>query len=184
MNSLKCIRLFWVGITSVLLSGCAAFQTSTTQNLPLVTSDAPPPEKAMIVVDGSSSWAGMFKLYAVKLYDNKVFVGKVGPHGKMAWLRDPGPMDISIQGVIGRRTTAEAGKTYHYKIDGTGLIYSVMGPGTAFNYANQQQSSGDPGNTSDDILKKARDQYQQEQLQRTIQDAGRFRQQYDNSMKR
>ena len=94
-------------------------------------------------------------------------------------------MDVSIQGVIGRRLTAVAGETYRYKINcNSGLTYSVDGPGTAFNYVAQQQSPQEVANPSQSLYESIQNQRNQEQIQKTIQDAARFREQYDKSMKR
>ncbi len=101
------------------------------------------PDKALITVEGSESFGGMVKLYAVKIFDNKTFVGKVGPHGKLVWLRSTGPMVISlgaacngIDSCIGRRITVKAGEKYHFKVQcNSDLGYSLEGPGSAAKYA-------------------------------------------------
>jgi len=122
-------------LAGMILSGCSTFQTSTSQSLPVAAGEKPVSGKALILVDGSDSWGGIFKLYAVKIYDNKTFVGKVGPHGKLAWERNPGSMNVSIESLIGRTVAVKAGGTYRYRINCNGaLIYSVAGPGTAFDY--------------------------------------------------
>ena len=121
----------------LLLTGCAAFQTSTTQNLPMVTDGKPTANKALITVEGGPSYSGMTKLYAINVYDNKTLVGKVGPHGKLVWLHDPGRMtltlgDDSVYGTnwcLGRVHTVVAGQTYNFKIGNRGILYSIAGPG-------------------------------------------------------
>ena len=121
----------------LFLTGCAAFQTSTTQNLPTVADGKPTANKALITVEGGPSYSGMTKLYAVKVYDNKTLVGRVGPHGKLVWQRDPGRMvltlgDDSVYGsnwCLGRVHTVAASQTYNFKIGNKGILYSITGPG-------------------------------------------------------
>ena len=122
-------------LVSLLLAGLFLAGCATTQVLPKVTDERPTAAKALIVVEGSPAWAGMIKLYAIKVYDNKALVGSVAPNGKLVWLRQPGPVDISFSGgEIGRRFTVAAGASYHCKIECTAnMIYSVAGPGIAYN---------------------------------------------------
>ena len=122
----KLLGLLGLVFAGLFLAGCAAFQTSTTQTLPVIAQETPPSDKAMIIVDGTDSFGGIVKLYAAGMYDNQTFVGKVGPHGRLAWLRNPGRMDLSINHAVSRRATVLAGKTYHYKLNcGSDLIYSI-----------------------------------------------------------
>jgi hypothetical protein len=121
------------------LTGCV-----TTQILPKAPEDRVPSDKALIVVDGSPSFGGIFKLYAVKLYDNKTLVGNIAPHGKMVWLREPGPMDITINKFVGKRLNVVAGERYHYKIEcNSDLLYSIAGRGIPINMETMGQSPED-----------------------------------------
>lgn len=148
---MKCKTIGLLGsiLSGLLLSGCAAFQTSTTQDLPVVTEATSAPNKALITVEGTDSFGGIYKLYAIKVFDNKTLVGKAGPHGKLVWLRDPGPTVISLgvayNGIdpsIGRRLTVVAGETYHFKIQcSSKLGYSLDGPGTSAKYSQPTRSS-------------------------------------------
>ena len=107
MNEISTLRMGILPITSKLfvlsiilaglfLTGCAAFQTSTTQNLPTVIDEKPTANKALIIVEGTPSYGSLIKLYAIKLRDDKTLVGKVGPNGKLMWLRDPGRMVLTL----------------------------------------------------------------------------------------
>lgn len=134
----KIIGLLGLALAGLLFTGCAAFQTSTTQIPPKVVKEKPTADKALIIVDGSESWAGMAKLYAVEVFDNKISVGKVGPHGKLVWLRDPGTMELKLNPGAGRYITVKAGETYQFKADCNatyrkGLFYTFAGPGAPIN---------------------------------------------------
>lgn len=180
----KIICLLGFVLAGLCLSGCAAFQTSTTQVLPTVADEKPTADKALIIVEGTGGWAGVFKLYAKDVYDNTNHVGKAGTNGRLVWLRDPGKMVISINnGVVGRCVTVAAGEKYQYKIKcNSSYIYSVDGPGIAFDYEAGQQSPGVPYNQT---LGQVQGQYNDAMLrQKTIKDAAQFRQQYENSMKK
>jgi len=129
--------LLFLGLAGLFLAGCAAFQTSTTQNLPLATEGKPSASQALITIEGTPSYSGLVKMYAISVYDNKTLVGKVGPNGKLVWLRDPGRMVLtlgvdSVYGAdwcLGRIHTVEAGKTYTFKVQSAGLRYAIAGPG-------------------------------------------------------
>ena len=125
-------------LAGLLLTGCAALQTSTTQNLPVVAEAKPSANKVLVTVEGTPSYSGIIKLYAIKVYDNKTLVGKVGPNGKLVWLRDSGRMvltlgDDSVYGAnwcLGRVHTVAAGETYNFNIKCKGgQLYSIAGPG-------------------------------------------------------
>jgi hypothetical protein len=116
-------------LAAVLFSSCGM---PTTQILPVATGDNPPAGKCLIVVDRESTSIGAW--VDNEVYDNKTHVGTLTSGGKLAWLRDPGPMalkaemkmlDLTLQ----RRLNVEAGKTYHYKANPTSLI----GPGKSLN---------------------------------------------------
>lgn len=130
----KILSLLGVVLAGLFFTGCAAFQTSTTQISPKVTGEKPTAEKALIVVEGSDSWAGMIKLYACAVFDNQTPVGKVGPHGKLKWLRDPGPMELKLKPGAGRYLTVAAGESYQFKVNcDSSLIYAFAGPGIPVN---------------------------------------------------
>jgi hypothetical protein len=133
----KSICLAGLVLAGLFLTGCAAFQTSTTQNLPVAAAEQPTADMALITVEGTPSFAGIYKLYAIEVYDNKTLVGKVGPHGKLVWLRTPGQMILTLKDSVygadwclGRIHTVAAGETYHFKIEcNAALVYSIAGPG-------------------------------------------------------
>jgi len=141
------IGLLGLALGGSLLAGCG-----TTQNLPRATEEKPTSDKALIIVEGSDSWAGIYKLYAVKMYDNKTLAGKLAPHGKLVWLRDPGPMVISlgsayngIDPCIGRRVTVAAGERYRFKVQcNSSLFYTLDGPGVPCKYSQPTRSSVPP----------------------------------------
>lgn len=124
-----------IGLLGLALAGLFITGCSTTHNLPIVTDEKPTPTQALIIVEGSDSWSGMFKLYAVPVYDNKTLVGKVAPHDKLVWLRDPGMMGVSVNNISGRRLFVSAGKTYKFKVECHSMNYTMDGPGDLFNAA-------------------------------------------------
>jgi len=110
------INLIFLVITG--LSGCA----STTQILPRVTEEKPTLDKALIIVE-RGLFAGSTG-FCCNVYDNNTLVGSLGQGGKLAWLRDPGPMDIQYEDwwmKIGRRLAVTAGEKYYYKIEPLGM---------------------------------------------------------------
>jgi len=145
------IGLLGLAIAAMLgLTGCAGMQTSTTQILPAVVEEKPTSDKALIVVEGSDSWAGMIKLYAVDMYDYKTLVGKLGPHGKLTWLRDPGLVDLLIESekdanwAPGRSFSVKAGESYHCKIEcSSSVVYSIAGPGIPIDGETRRHSLDD-----------------------------------------
>ena len=121
-----------LALAGLFLTGC----TSTKQFLPKVTDERPTSDKALIIVERSSEMSG--GALCNNVYDNKTPVGKLGPSGRLVWLRDPGPMELLINGEgayagcklmydhwwqaaqggqAGRTITVEAGKRYDYKLN-------------------------------------------------------------------
>ena len=126
------IHLFFYFLFTVImgLTGCA----TTTQVFPKVTEEKPTADKALIIVE-----ATVGGLISHEVYDNGKLAGNIGEGGKLAWLRDPGKMELWSYLTEGttyqlRNITLEAGKTYHYTINwnydywgGTGT--TLDGPG-------------------------------------------------------
>lgn len=136
------ISLLGVVLAGLFLTGCAAFQTSTTQIPPKLSEEKPTADKALIIVEGSDSWAGMIKLYACAVFDNQTPVGKVGPHGKLVWLRDPGLMEIKLNPGAGRILKVAGGEKYQFKVEcNSSLIYSFAGPGVPINQLPKQNAA-------------------------------------------
>ncbi len=107
-------------LAAILFSGCGI---PTRQILPVATGDTPPSGKCLIIVQSTS----MGPLAYNEIYDNKTHVGTLTSDGKLAWLREPGPLELKAEMNMGRptrlrRLNVEAGKTYLY----TG---SLSGPG-------------------------------------------------------
>jgi hypothetical protein len=135
----KSICLASLVLAELFLAGCAGVQTSTTQNLPMVAVEKPTPNKALVTVEGTPSFAGIYKLYAVEVYDNATLVGKLGPQGKLTWLREPGRMVLtlgdSVYGgdwCLGRVHTVAAGEPYRFHVEcSASLVYSIAGPGVS-----------------------------------------------------
>lgn len=155
--SLPLHRICSLGLTvaTILgLVGCA----STSQIVPKVSDEKPPSDKALIVVERSSTPVG----FAIKnsVHDNNRFVGSLNVGGKLSWLRDPGRMDLSFFGPwgyavesvgtattssveksgadvvgaaqrkLGKSLTVLAGEKYYFKI-GNNLLtgFQMDGPG-------------------------------------------------------
>ena len=99
--------MFW-------LAGCA----KTQQFFPVAIDEKPPHGKALIIVEREDNGYGGAVRWDV--YDNSVPVGLVSAGGRLAWLRDPGPMDITFKNIFGknpgRRLIVNAGEIYHYKV--------------------------------------------------------------------
>lgn len=100
--------------------------------MPRVTLEKPTSDKVLVIVErDSAELFGAGRSFDV--YDNKTLVGSLGHGGKLAWLREPGPMDIQYDGWQegGRRLAVTAGEKYYYKFgfDGTLGGYDMYGPG-------------------------------------------------------
>jgi hypothetical protein len=126
----KTFRAWWsvVLLATGVLCGCA----STTQVIPIPSVEKPTSNKALIVVERYSSTVG--GAVGMEVYDNNTFVGKMGPGGKLAWLRDPGLMNIHFGGIgdlgatPGKCFPVKAGKSYHYNLK-MGVSFEFEGPG-------------------------------------------------------
>jgi len=140
-------------LASVLLGACGL---PSTQVMPKVSGDQPPAGKCLIIAERSSASLGAWVNNSV--YDNNNKVGSLGAGGKIAWLRDPGAMNLLFcgpgsyeksgtgsllfgsyvkngDGGAGRRLTCVAGKTYHFNIGckfvkGVSVpVFVIEGPG-------------------------------------------------------
>lgn len=80
-------------LTAILFSSCGM---PTTQILPVATGDTPPAGKCLIIVERESTSIGAWVNNEV--YDNGTHVGTLTSGGKLAWLRDPGPMNLRFGG--------------------------------------------------------------------------------------
>jgi hypothetical protein len=127
-------------LAAILFSGCGM---PTRQILPVATGDTPPSGKCLIVVERRSTSIGAWVNNEV--YDNDTHVGTLTSGGKLAWLRDPGPMRLSTKASIFpiqyfRVSTAQSGKRYHYTanvefLEGPGVRHTVTpeaGPGIEY----------------------------------------------------
>lgn len=132
----KIIGLLGLALAGLFLAGCA----STTQIVPTVADEKPTAGQALIVVEGSASWDGMFKLYAVEVFDNKTLVGKVAPHGKLAWLREPGPLLLEMNRGAGKYLTVAAGEKYQFKVECSNLAYALAGPSGIVNELSKENA--------------------------------------------
>jgi len=126
----------------VLLTGCGL---PTSQILPQVSGENPPADKSLIIVDRTPGSLGAWVNNSV--VDNKTKVGSIGKGGKLAWLRDPGPMRLScsgpsyesLGGAAGKVLVTAANKTYHFTIDYSHLDdFQVSGPGVPFMIAGDK----------------------------------------------
>ena len=88
----KTISLVALALVGLLLGGCA----STSQVLPKVADEKPTADKALITLERPTRFFG--GQVTSKVFDNTTYVGTLAAGGKMAWLRDPGPMELLISG--------------------------------------------------------------------------------------
>lgn len=144
--------VWWpVLLAAGFLCGCA----STTQVLPRPTEEKPTANKALIVVERASTTfgndGGGGGGVGNKVYDNNKLVGTLAKGGKLVWLRNPGLMDIKIDGHplvpfldnSGRGLAVAAGESYRYEIKcyaSTGFTFNGPGIPTS-NYSAEYQSS-------------------------------------------
>lgn len=127
-------KTFRVGWSVLLVTGFLCGCASTKQVLPKPAVEKPTPNKALIVMEYPP--AMVWDFLGLKVYDNNKLVGKIGPDGKLVWLRDPGLMNITLGGpycetLPGKCFAVKAGKSYHYNtklvvVDGN-MIFG--GPG-------------------------------------------------------
>ena len=109
-KQLKHIYLSFVVLFATIgLTGCA----STRQNAPRVMEETAPPNKALIIVERTSSVMG--GAIAIKVSDNGTGVGKLGPGGKLSWLREPGLMDLFFND-FGKSLCVDSGGVYRYTV--------------------------------------------------------------------
>ena len=120
------------------LSSCSV---PSKQILPIASEEKTVPNKSLIIVERSSTAVG--GMVSCQVYDNSTHVGDLGPGGKLVWLRDPGPMNITIDvdynlpgssGILGRNLTVSAGKRYYYNFNVDRFVafnnFKLDGPGS------------------------------------------------------
>ena len=118
-------------LSAILFSSCGV---PTRQILPVATGDNPPAGKCLIIVERDSTSIGAWVNNEV--YDNGTHVGTLTSGGKLAWLRDSGPMSLladvdALKLKIYRNLSVGNGKTYRYKahprgLNGPGALHTII----------------------------------------------------------